>query len=245
MNYYNYFTEVEEHFVRRRGKHLYVSPLDWSLISVWRASGVPLHVALRGIDIAMDTWNSKPHRSSSRVSTLFYCHDAVMSEYARHLDAHLGESPSEEQAKSEISASPESAPTDAGPDKKSILKFLEERIAEIDAVRVKHSSGDNGEGIDRVLSRLQEIAGSVGTEANIDLQALERDLGILDELLMSELRRTISQEQLDAWEQEAKRELKVYKKRLPRDTYAKILDNFRKSRIHRLFNVGELSLFHL
>jgi len=47
------------------------------------------------------------------------------------------------------------------------------------------------------------------------------------------------------WELEAKGELKVYRKRLPKETYQKILDNFLRSKIHRLFNVGELSLFHL
>ena len=245
MNYYNYFTEIEEHFARRRGKHLYVSPLDWSLISVWRASGVPLHVALRGIDIAMDTWHSKPRRGTDRLSNLFYCHDAVMAEYARHLEAHLGESPAEVQAEGEQRDSAQGESSDDGPDKDSILKFLDERIREIESAQMKHSSGEDGEGIGRVLSRLREIAGSIGTEEQIDSEALERDLAILDELLTSELRRAVAQEQLDAWEVEAKQELKIYKKRLPKETYAKIVDNFRRGKIHRLFNIGELSLFHL
>ena len=90
MNYYNYFTEIEEHFVRRRGKHLYVSPLDWSLIATWRDSGVPLHVALRGIDIAMDGFFARSQRIKTKVNTLLFCHDAVMTEYARHLESHHG-----------------------------------------------------------------------------------------------------------------------------------------------------------
>ena len=28
LNYYNYFTEIEDTFVRRRGKHLLLSPID-------------------------------------------------------------------------------------------------------------------------------------------------------------------------------------------------------------------------
>jgi len=55
MNYYNYFTEIEEHFVRKRGKHLLLSPLDWNLIAAWRDAGVPLSVAIRGIDIAVES----------------------------------------------------------------------------------------------------------------------------------------------------------------------------------------------
>lgn len=245
MNYYNYFTEIEEQFVRRRGKHLLISPLDWSLVSIWRESGVPLHVALRGIDIAMDTWHSKPHRSSDRLSTLFYCHNAVMAEYARHLEAHLGEGPSEVPPKSSETGQTQAQSSDDGPDKNSVLQFLAARIREIELLREKHSLGENSEGLDRTWSRLAEIVRSIGTEEQADFEALERDLGILDELLVAELRRGISQEQLDTWEQEAKRELRVYKKRLPKETYAKIVENFMRGKIHRLFSIGELSLFHI
>jgi hypothetical protein len=35
LNYFNYFTEIEETFVRRRGKHLLLSPLDWDLMQTW------------------------------------------------------------------------------------------------------------------------------------------------------------------------------------------------------------------
>ncbi len=242
MNYYNYFTEVEEHFVRRRGKHMWISPLDWSLVSTWRATGVPLHVALRGIDIAMDTWESKPRRGSSRLSTLFYCHDAVMREYANYLEAHVGENPADRGTAQTGAAGAKAA--DDGPGKETILKFLDARIREIEAGRSKHSSWES-EGLDRVVSRMQEIIRSIETEERVELEALERDLGILDQLLVSELRRRVSGEQFDAWEQEAKKELKVYRTRLPKETYAKIVDDYMRGKIRRAFNVGELSLFRL
>ena len=70
MNYYNYFTEIEEHFVRRRGKHLLISPMDWGLIATWRDAGVPLHVALRGIDIAMDGFFARQGDAAVRRSTV-------------------------------------------------------------------------------------------------------------------------------------------------------------------------------
>jgi len=245
MNYYNYFTEIEEQFVRRRGKHLLISPMDWSLISTWRESGVPLHVALRGIDIAMDTWHSKPHRGSDRLSTLFYCHDAVMAEYARHLEAHLGASPANAATPVSESGQDQTRSPDDRPDKNSILEFLDARIREIESLRAKHSQGENAEGIERMLSRLAGIKQAVEVEGQPDFEALERDLGILDELLVGELRRSVPQEKLDEWELETRKELKVYKKRLPKETYSKIVDNYMRGKIHRLFNVGELSLFNL
>ena len=48
LNYFSYFSEIEDTFVRRRGKHLMLSPMDWALIESWKERGVPLHVALRG-----------------------------------------------------------------------------------------------------------------------------------------------------------------------------------------------------
>ena len=43
VNYFNYFTEVEEHFQRARGTSLFLlSPLDWALIESWKNAGVPL-----------------------------------------------------------------------------------------------------------------------------------------------------------------------------------------------------------
>ncbi len=240
MNYYNYFTEIEDHFVRRRGKHMWVSPMDWSLIATWRDAGVPLHVALRGIDIAMDTWHSKPHRASDRLSTLFYCHDGVMAEYERHLESHLGE---DQQGGDSIQTGDLAAPEKAeGPDRAQITEFLQLRIAEINALRAKQSSCDE---IDRVLARLEEILSSVREEEHPDSESLERDLCLLEELLISGLRSRVPEEQAASWGGEAKSELKVYKKRLPKETYQKIMENFLRGKIHTLFHVGELSLFRL
>jgi len=46
-NYFNYFTEIEEHFQRRRGTLLLLSPLDWALMETWKDAGIPLEAVLR------------------------------------------------------------------------------------------------------------------------------------------------------------------------------------------------------
>jgi hypothetical protein len=74
---------------------------------------------------------------------------------------------------------------------------------------------------------------------------LERDLCIVDEVLLNELRASLPPEQVEAWQKEAREELKIYRKRLPKETYAKILENFIRGKVHRFFNVCEFSLFHL
>src|ERR1700729_4450868 len=80
LNYYNYFTEVEEHFQKARGTALFtMSPLDWALVEAWKNAGVPLEAALRGIDAAFEKWRAKKKRGQN-VNSVAYCSQAVMIE---------------------------------------------------------------------------------------------------------------------------------------------------------------------
>jgi hypothetical protein len=239
MNYFNYFTEIENHFVRRRGKHLLLSPMDWNLIAVWRDAGVPLHVALRGIDIAMDGYFAREHRGGSKVNTLCYCHDSVMAEYASHQESRVGESSQEEQTPSETAPKDELG-------RNEILEFLSQRINEIKTLPEKQYLSENAlSGVQRAQGRLEDIEHHLEIESAIDSEALDRDLRIVDAMLMEELSPAITAEQTAEWEQEAKAELKIYKKRLPKEAYERIHRNFLHSKMRRHFDIGELSIFHL
>jgi hypothetical protein len=241
MNYYNYFTEIEEHFVKRRGKHLLISPVDWGLIATWRDAGVPLNVAIRGIDIAMDGFLARQHRGHSKVSSLCYCHDAVMTEFAEYLEARVGES-TEVQTASVVSETVSAESNEPGID--TIAGLISERISEIKTLSEKQYTESAREGLDRVRTRLEEML-QIREADRIDMASIERDLALIDNLLTSELRGLVASEEMLEWEKEAKNELKVYKKRLPKETYAKIRDNFMHDKLHRKFNIGELSLFRL
>jgi hypothetical protein len=237
MNYYNYFTEIEEHFVKRRGRHLLISPMDWALIAAWRDAGVPLQVALRGIDIAMDGFLARKGSGSARVNSLCYCHDSVMTEYGSHLESRVGESPD---------AALQSAQNSDEPGKTEVLAFLFGRMNEIKDLPAKHYfSGTTLETLNRISGRLEEISENVKTGNRFDSEALERDLQIVDNLLISELRSCILPEQMAEWENEAKTELKIYRKQLPRETYDKIRGNYLCKKVRQRFEIGELSLFQL
>ncbi len=238
MNYYNYFTEIEEHFVKRRGKHLLVSPMDWSLIASWRDAGVPLQVAIRGIDIAMDGFFAR-QRSYAKVNSLCYCHDSVMAEYANHLESHLGEAAEPAQD----SVAPPQQKDEPGIS--ATLRYISERIGEIKVLLGKQFQESVTEGIRRVLARLEDVHQNLQSGAGTTSENLERDLSIIDEVLTAELRSTIPLEQMLEWEKEARKDLKIYRKRLPRETYEKIHGNFIRDKIHRHFNIGEFSIFRL
>jgi hypothetical protein len=243
MNYYNYFTEIEEHFVRRRGKHLLISPMDWGLIAAWRDSGVPLHVALRGIDIAMDGFFARQGRGTSKVNSLCYCHDSVMTEYAGYLESRVGGHEEDAVGGKDSGESDTSKSQDL--DTADVIGFVHSRIAEIKNLIAKLYPTETPEGLSRVLERLEEVQQNLESGTRVDSEALERDFGLIDRLLVEELHATVAPEEASEWEKEAKKELKVYRKRLPKDTYEKIYNNFMSDRIHKKFGVGEFSLFHL
>lgn len=243
MNYYNYFTEIEEHFVKRRGKHLLISPMDWNLIATWRDAGIPLNVALRGIDIAMDGFLARQNRAYSKVSSLCYCHDAVMEAYAGYLEAHVGESSDEDQ---KATVGPETASgASEEPGSEEIRSFISSRLSEIKALNTKQYAENVPENLSRVVTRLEEIERNQQAGNRIDTEALERDLAIIDDLLVTGLRAYVSAEEMISWEADAKKELKTYKKRLPKETFIKIRDNFMRDKVRRKFHIGELSLFRL
>ena len=245
-NYYNYFTEIEEHFVRRRGKHLLVSPMDWHLIASWRNAGVPLNVALRGIDIAMDGYYARQSpRSVSSVNSLCYCHNAVMEACANYLESRVGEAAPEPGTETAACDSPDSKEEEFGKD--VILTFLSEKISEVESLLTKQHDCGAPENTERVLARLREILEDVQNGSGPDTEALERDLGILDGLLCEALRAWIGMDEKDAWELEAKNDkiLKVYKKQLPKESYEKMRGNFFRDKSRKKFHIGEFSLFRI
>src|SRR5947209_11542236 len=80
LNYFNYFTEIEEHFQRARGTSLFLmSPLDWALVEAWKNAEVPLEAVLRGIDAAFDKWRSRKVKTQM-VNSLAFCAQAVLTE---------------------------------------------------------------------------------------------------------------------------------------------------------------------
>src|SRR5262252_9434318 len=100
-NYFNYFTEIEEHFQKRRGKILLLSTLDWALIETWTLAGIPLEAVLRGIDAAFDRYDQRPSKSK-KVNSLAYCSQEVLAaaEDMKEAAVGAGETGSEEKPRS-------------------------------------------------------------------------------------------------------------------------------------------------
>ena len=104
MNYFNYFTEIEDAFVRRRGKHLFLSPMDWALMETWKQQGIPLHIVLRGVEKSFDSFEARPRKRT--VKSLLYCQEEVEAQFAEWLEARVGSSPSSDDAETDSDKTP-------------------------------------------------------------------------------------------------------------------------------------------
>jgi len=160
MNYYNYFTEIEDTFVRRRGKHLLLSPLDWALIETWRERGIPLNIVIRAIEQVFDNFEKNPRPRS--IKGLMFCREEVEAQYEEWLKGQAGKDISAQTA--EESASPDEI--------KSHLGGL------IAALR-RNNNPVFAEDIERAVARLGELLENLPSSHEI----IDKSLGDIEAIL--------------------------------------------------------------
>ncbi len=255
MNYFNYFTEIEDAFIRRRAKHLLLSPMDWALIESWKEIGVPLHVALRGIEKAFDSWESKPRKRT--IKSLLYCQEEVEAQFAEWREARVG-------AGDDAAATAENGTqqaSDALPfSHAAILAHLQRGRATLAAVRearLKTGEDDFSETLKRAVALLAELEEDVNASASPnassaaspaaspDARKLEQSLTGLERMLSAALRLVATSKQLDGLNAEVKEQLKPYRKQMEPEIYQQTFDNLLMKRLRELFGVPRLSLFYL
>ncbi len=237
MNYFSYFTEIEDTFIRRRGKHLMLSPIDWALIESWKERGVPLHVALRAIEHAFDSYESKKRKRS--VKSLLYCQEEVEAQYAEWLESRIGST--EAPAESEAGAT---SPT--GFSRDVLLRHLTESLAALTRLRDARANDDElGEAFTRAISLLTEIREDFSTTAHTDVRKLEESLGGIDRLLDDAIRQNLTPEELAAATGEVDAQIKPYKRQMDKAAFEQTRANLLRKRLRERFDVPRLSLFYL
>ena len=132
FNYFNYFTEIEEQFLRRRGGGLLLTTLDWALIETWKDAGIPLQAALRGIDAAFDRYDARPSKAK-KVNSLAYCSQEVLAAAEDMKEAAVGAAAAE---------SPSTNPASGqGFEPATIAAFLRRNADLLDSAKLPHDSG--------------------------------------------------------------------------------------------------------
>jgi hypothetical protein len=233
LNYFNYFTEIEERFQQRRGSLLLLNTIDWALIETWREAGIPLEAALRGIDTAFDKYETRQKRGRMRrVNGLAWCAQAVMDAAVEMNEAAAG------------SSNTPAAPVDSGFEHARVAAHLESAAAALDASTVAP------EACAITASRLRELAAEVraASEANaahVDLEALERHLTVLEEKMFAALKAAAPEELLVGLEEHAARELAPYRSRMGVVQLRQVKNQFVQKQLLVNYNLPRLSLFYM
>jgi hypothetical protein len=249
LNYFNYFTEIEDAFSRRRGKHLFVSPLDWSLMETWKDRGIPLHIVLRGIEQSFDSYEAKPRRRS--VKSLFYCQEEVEAQYAEWLESQLGAAPATAATAEQQEAKDAQAATGNGalPFPREVIEgHLAEARARLERgceEQKARGAGELCEALARAATRLSELEKDFANAVRPDAEQLEGSLTDLENLLDRAVRASVPPAQLEARRAEAAAQLEPYRKRMERATYEQTLDSLLAKLLREAYGLPRLSLFYL
>ncbi|HKR14114.1 MAG TPA: hypothetical protein VJT15_18770 [Pyrinomonadaceae bacterium] len=229
MNYFNYFTEIEDAFVRRRGRHLFLSPLDWALMETWRQQGIPLHIVLRGIERSFDSFESRPRKRS--VKSLLYCQEEVEAQYAEWMEARVGASDQNETA--ETDATPFSAPA------------IREHLQRCAGTLVKLSASRTPDELAEALARAAGLLKEIQDDHVLDTRRLEDSLTGLERMLNEAMLAVVATTDLDALKKEIKDQLKPYRSQMEPPVYNQTFDNLLLKRVREQFAVPRLSLFYV
>jgi hypothetical protein len=228
LNYFNYFTEIEERFQQRRGALLLLSTLDWALIETWREAGIPLEAVLRGIDAAFDKYEARQKRGRMRkVNGLAWCAQAVMEAAEELSEAAAGTAPV-------ITT----AARDAGFERERVAAHLEAAAAQLDAATVAP------EACAATAARLRELGAACNGEAP-DLESLERTLTVLEEKLFAALTAAAPEELLVGLKEHAARELAPYRSRMGAVQLRQVERQFVQKQLLVHYNLPRLSLFYM
>ena len=221
VNYYNYFTEIEDTFVRRRGKHLFLSPLDWALMDGWKERGIPLHIVIRSIESVFDVFDRQP-AGTRTIKSLFYCREEIESQYLEWLNARVGAN--EEDEKTQFPADAIAAHIDGAVEKLSSITYapLQEDLA-------------------RAVERLNELRQNLTGNA----EAIDGTLSDVEKILDRALLTNWDSSHLKQLEKGVAAELRPYKAEMEPETYRSTLELMLLKRLREEAGVPRLGLFYL
>ena len=218
-NYFNYFTEIEEHFQRARGTGLFLlSPLDWALIESWKTAGIPLEAVLKGIDEAFEKWRSRKVKRRN-VNSLAYCSQAVL-----------------EAAQRAPGSSRSHAQTEAPFSVEDLRAHLTKAAQ---ALRANSNSS-----LHEPAASLESLAAAA--DQNItQLEDLERRLTTLEDKIVAILRAGQSEDDLYAIREALDRELSPYRGKMTADQLSMLERRYLDTAVLERAKIPRLSLFYL
>jgi hypothetical protein len=237
LNYFNYFTEIEEQFLRRRGGGLLLTTLDWALIETWKDAGIPLEAALRGIDAAFDRYDERPSKTR-KVNSLAYCSQEVLAAAEAMKEAAVGaaDQPSSEKSGAGQGFEPE-----------AIAAFLRRNADLLRAAKLPHSAGVSVHAVaEESAATLRKLAEATESrKVSSRLEDLERHLTVLEEKLFAALLAATPDEEIVAVRAQADRELAPYRRKMAAAQIEQLQKQYVHKRLLEKYGLPRLSLFYM
>jgi hypothetical protein len=233
-NYFNYFTEIEEHYQRRRGTTLLLSTLDWALIETWKNAGIPLEAVLRGIDDAFDKYDQKPTKAR-KVNSLAYCSQAVLTADEETQDGAAGTARSERRF------------DEPGFDAAQIISFLRESAERLEKAKLPQSHALSMTPlVKETAATLREMAESIETSGKLPrLEDVERRLTVLEEKLFAVLMAATPDNDLVEVRTQADRDIAPFRRNMTAAQVEQLQKQYIRKRLLERTGVPRLSLFYM
>jgi hypothetical protein len=236
-NYFNYFTEIEDRYLQRRGGGLLLSTLDWALIETWKDAGIPLEAVLRGIDEAFDQYDQRPSKTK-KVNSLAYCSQLVLAAAEDMKEAAVGAVAGEQ--------SPTKPRASQGFEPDVVVPFLRRNAEALAAATLPDAGGISARSVALDTARtLRGLAQEIEKKPAARLEDLERRLTVLEEKLFAVLLTSTSDEDLVTVRAEADRDLAPYRRKMS----AAQIDQLHKQYVHKRllekYRLPRLSLFYM
>jgi hypothetical protein len=246
LNYFNYFSEIEETFVRRRGRNLLLSPLDWALIETWQERGVPLHVVLRGIETVFDGIDQQQQQPSAarkrNVKSLSYCKEEIEAQYSEWLERQVGKNGTEKVSgsKLQVLSSGGEALHPSGEELFSV-EAIENHLERVGThLQRSMRSTENKEWretLEEVVNQLTKMRKNISSSKN-----LEEELEMLEESVNKNLLKFFGGEKI---KKEIEKQIAPYQGKMEKEVYQKTFDLMLLKRLREDARIPRLTLFYL
>ena len=232
-NHFNYFTEIEERYLKRRGGGLLLSTLDWALIETWKDAGIPLAAVLRGIDTSFDKYDQRPSKTR-KINSLAFCSQEVLASAEDMKEAAVGTGLSMERPR-----------VDQGFEAETISAFLQNNAQALEMAKIPEAVQPARAVVRDASKTLRELAAQVTGKPAGRLEDLERRLTVLEEKLVAALLTSTPDEEIVNVRAEVDRELAPYRRKMSGAQIDQLVKQYVQKKLLEKYQVPRLSLFYM
>jgi hypothetical protein len=234
-NYFNYFTEIEERFLQRRGGGLLLSTLDWALIETWKDAGIPLEAALRGIDSAFDRYEQRPSKTK-KINSLAYCSQAVLGAAEDMKEAAVGAGDGQPAVKHGSAK---------GFEPEMVASYLSRNADALENLRWPESGAAAKPLALETAGTLRQLAEDTRKNPAKRLEDLERHLAVLEDKLFAALLTATADTEIVGIRAEADRDLIPYRRKMSGAQIDQLHKQYVHKRLLEKYRLPRLSLFYM